>query len=253
MKTTIKLVLLYFAYQLGAGLILGGLSHLWPIDQTTLLVSTLALSAGAMTTHLIGFGYINLRQALRPVGADAMLCSMVCAIGAIMCCNALSGIIILPDWLESDFTALSHSIPGIVCICLLAPWVEELLFRGVIMNRLNRQGKDPWRGILLSALMFGLIHVNPVQVFFGFLMGIALGWIAWHTRSLWPAIVAHALNNTMSVAEILSADTPTQRLDYSVLPITTLLTIAVVGLAMAILTGAQLPSQLPLDEEINDN
>lgn len=253
MKTTIKLVLIYFAYQLVFGAAMMGLTYVWPIGQTAMLAWSLLLSGVAMTVHLAAFGYIDLRRALRPVGADALLCSTVCVVGGILFCNALSGFIILPDWLKSDFTALSHSVLGIFCIALLAPWVEELLFRGVILQRLNRGRKSPWRGIVISALVFGLIHVNPAQVFFAFLMGLVLGWITVQTHSLVPAIVGHVLNNSLSVAELVAIDGSHKVTDYTILPISTLLMTAFSGLLMIIVTGWQLTQETPLDIETENN
>ena len=46
----------------------------------------------------------------------------------------------------------------------MAPLVEELLFRGAIEGHFLQTGKRPGMAILLSALIFGLIHVNPAQV-----------------------------------------------------------------------------------------
>ena len=177
MKTTLKLILLYFAYQLLAGAAMAGIALLWPLSTTTQLAWALLLSGVAMTAHLVGFGHISLRHSLRPVGVSPMLCSLACVACTVLAGNALSALIPLPDWLDADFTALGHTVVGACSIALLAPWVEELLFRGTILHKLHAEGASPWRSIVLSALLFGLIHINPAQVPFAFLVGLALGWI----------------------------------------------------------------------------
>lgn len=67
---------------------------------------------------------------------------------------------------------------------------EELVFRGYVMRRLARRW-SPWVAIGLSAMLFGIAHVQPMHMFFAFLMGLWLGWLAWRTRSIVPSIVAH--------------------------------------------------------------
>lgn len=82
-------------------------------------------------------------------------------------------------------------------ICIGAPLAEEILFRGVILHALKPYGNS--FAVIVSALFFGLIHGNLVQMPGAFLIGIALGIVTLHTRSLWPAIIIHAINNTTSV------------------------------------------------------
>lgn len=249
MKTTLKLVLLYFAYQLLAGAAMAGINLLTPIDTTTQLGWALLLSGAAMTAHLVGFGYVDLRQALRPVGANTMLCSLICIASTVLAGNALSLLIPLPNWLDADFTALGHTLVGAFSIALLAPWVEELLFRGAILRSLRAGTKSPWRSILLSALIFGLIHINPAQVPFAILAGIAFGWVSVCTRSLLPAIIGHALNNSLGVAEILAYGNSGALTPMQEQPTASLLIIALAGTATAILTGRKLTQPLPPETE----
>ena len=75
-----------------------------------------------------------------------------------------------------------------------APVLEELLFRGVILQGLLKNQR-PWAAIAQSALLFGLIHVNPAQSLRAALMGLLLGWLYYRTRSLWLCMAMHSLNN----------------------------------------------------------
>ncbi len=78
---------------------------------------------------------------------------------------------------------------------LLAPVVEELFFRGLLLHRwAYKWGTN--RGLLATTLAFALLHASPVNAF---LLGLGFGLIYLRTGSLPLAIVAHALNNLIAL------------------------------------------------------
>lgn len=79
-------------------------------------------------------------------------------------------------------------------LSFVAPLTEEFLFRGLILNGfLNRYSVRCAIGV--SALLFALIHLNPLQFPGAFGLGILFAWWRVHTRSLWACLWGHALNN----------------------------------------------------------
>ena len=64
------------------------------------------------------------------------------------------------------------------------------------------------RSIVLSSLIFGVVHGNWVQAPFAFVTGLALGWMYYRTGSLLPGILMHFVNNSAAVASFLLADDP---------------------------------------------
>jgi membrane protease YdiL (CAAX protease family) len=84
---------------------------------------------------------------------------------------------------------------------LVAPVSEELMFRGYLQN-LWRRRWGVWTGILLSALVFGLWHLQGA-VFAG-VMGVAYSLVYLRTRSLWPGTMLHALHNLVVAPFALS-------------------------------------------------
>ena len=84
---------------------------------------------------------------------------------------------------------------------VIAPLLEELLFRGILLNGLLR-AYAPWVAIAQSALLFGLIHFNPPQCLSAGLLGLLLGWLYYRTRSLGLCIALHVLNNGLGFAGI---------------------------------------------------
>jgi membrane protease YdiL (CAAX protease family) len=104
---------------------------------------------------------------------------------------------------ESIALALRSSNPvrilGAVLTLGLAPaFAEEGFFRGLMQTRLRTRWRR-WPAILVSALAFGVFHVDPVQGTQAFLAGIFFGWVAERLGGIRPTIAAHAVNNTMFV------------------------------------------------------
>ncbi len=80
---------------------------------------------------------------------------------------------------------------------LIGPICEEIIFRGVILEGLLKK-YNPTKAIIFSALIFGLIHMQPLQVMGTFFAGLILGWIYVKTQSLWGVIVLHVINNVIA-------------------------------------------------------
>ena len=82
---------------------------------------------------------------------------------------------------------------------LMAPILEELLNRGLILRGFLGAYSRP-RAVFLSALLFGLFHLNPWQILPAFGAGLLLGWWRVGTGSLWPCIAGHMLWNGLIAA-----------------------------------------------------
>lgn len=85
----------------------------------------------------------------------------------------------------------------IFSIAVLPPLTEEFAFRGIVLGKLRKFGDS--FAILMSALLFGLLHGNIIQIPFAFIIGIVFGFITIKTSSLLPAMITHFLVNCSSV------------------------------------------------------
>ena len=74
----------------------------------------------------------------------------------------------------------------------VGPVVEELVFRGFLMRRFEKYGKG--FAVIVSAVLFGVMHGNPLQIVFGTLVGLILGYIAIEYSIKW-SIILHIANN----------------------------------------------------------
>lgn len=86
---------------------------------------------------------------------------------------------------------------GIAAIALLPAILEECVYRGVFFNEYRKQ--NPRLGILVSGLLFGLIHMNFNQFFYAFAMGIIFAFLVEAADSLLASIVVHFTINATSV------------------------------------------------------
>lgn len=94
--------------------------------------------------------------------------------------------------INSNFTL------AFITTCILAPIMEEIMFRGLILNNLLSK-KSIWFSVIISSLIFGIIHFNLVQGINAFILGIFLAITYIKTRNLWVCILGHFLNNLISV------------------------------------------------------
>ena len=84
----------------------------------------------------------------------------------------------------------------IVSAGLFPGFSEEIFFRGIIARRFFR-AYSPIKAILLSSLLFGIMHYNPWQAVNAFFGGIFIGWTYWRYRSIWLSMFIHAYYNVL--------------------------------------------------------
>lgn len=86
-------------------------------------------------------------------------------------------------------------------VVVIAPIVEELIFRGVIMHGLMRNYRAG-TAIFYSGLLFALFHLNPWQFPATFVLGLLLGWLMIRSRNILLCIAGHAINNLLVLLTI---------------------------------------------------
>jgi hypothetical protein len=106
----------------------------------------------------------------------------------------------LPNTAEETLVGLVSSAWGYLVIGLMAPFVEELVMRGAVLRSLLKWHENHWVGIVISAALFALIHMNPAQMPHAFVVGLLLGWMYYRTGSIIPGVVYHWVNNSVAFA-----------------------------------------------------
>ncbi len=86
--------------------------------------------------------------------------------------------------------------------CLLGPVLEELLYRGVLLQGLRKYNER--FAVIISALIFGLMHQNYQQFVLGFTLGLILAAVTLRTGSIIPSIITHIIVNTTATLSALA-------------------------------------------------
>jgi membrane protease YdiL (CAAX protease family) len=108
--------------------------------------------------------------------------------------HTLTGVQIGQADLSSSGTTISI-ISTITGFIFLAPFFEELLFRGVVFRQIARFGG--WLPVIFSGIIFGLFHMNFPQILFAGVLGSCSAFLFLKTKSIIPAIILHLILNTI--------------------------------------------------------
>src|SRR5205085_7435623 len=101
-----------------------------------------------------------------------------------------------------QINSLPRYILSLFIIALLPAIFEETFFRGGLQNFLTRWFKSPWVAILLTSIIFSIIHLSYYGFFVRFALGVILGFIFYYSGSLWLSILFHLLFNGLQVTAL---------------------------------------------------
>ena len=103
---------------------------------------------------------------------------------------------------ETIDSLLKSPVTSLLQVCILAPFIEEVLMRGFVLGGLyNTYGMIP--ALLVSAFLFAILHFNLVQTLSAFICGLVLGILYIKTNSLFCCIIAHSGYNLISYASMI--------------------------------------------------
>jgi len=115
----------------------------------------------------------------------------------------------LPSWFDPRPIMEIHSIwDGVLIVgnaVVVAALAEEMLFRGMVQQTLESV-HETGKAILLSAIFFALLHLNPWWMIQITLLGLVLGYMAWKSDSILPTVILHGLNNLLAVISLNSSE-----------------------------------------------
>lgn len=127
----------------------------------------------------------------------------------------------MPDYIKELFDRTfsgDNHLDLFISASVLAPLCEEFLCRGTICRGMLAH-TTPVKSILMSSLIFAVIHMNPWQAIPAFIIGCFLGWVYYRTHSYWTCVFIHFINNTNSqIMGLIFPDTAADDTFFDVLP-----------------------------------
>lgn len=132
------------------------------------------------------------------LGIGALMVGLAYVLGPLLEPGQEQGV--TPDYWDPDHAA-AYVANGIV-ICFVAPFVEELMFRGLGYSLLVRYGR--WTAIILTGLAFAFAH-GLLQAFpFLFALGAALAYLRSRVDSVYPCMIVHGTFNAVALIVAVS-------------------------------------------------
>ena len=153
------------------------------------------MSASLPSTHNLVISALLAVSALVPASFLSELSSIIKAVPDIF----------LHMMADNMPTSTVEIIIAFLAVGVAVPFVEELLFRGFLQRALKKHWGS-WPAIIISALVFGIIHLEPWYLFGLVGVGVLLGYIYDKTGSILASTVTHGAFNTISFAMMLSTD-----------------------------------------------
>jgi membrane protease YdiL (CAAX protease family) len=159
--------------------------------------------------------YLGLKK---PQFANMYLLAIMCIIFAfpvVFWLGWLNDLVNLPEWMTRMEKTSSEQMEAIlkvnqpvdiviniIVIALLPAFCEEIFFRGALQRVLIHLTRNPWAGIIITAILFSALHLQ----FEGFLprlfMGVVMGALYWYSGSLWTCVTAHFVYNAIQVVAV---------------------------------------------------
>lgn len=202
----ILIVLAFVLLEMLLGGVLADLQGLLELSETQLGELARVLSTGIVVSTLLAWRNLTHRQLLHDAPAPpvhtlaATAAPLLATLPLLWAVNGwmdqlLQALLPLSAWEAEWFShAVDGSFAATLSACVLAPVLEELLFRGLILRGLLLRYPAS-TAIVHSAALFGFAHFNVYQFFVGFSTGLVLGLAYQRTRSLWPCVLLHAAFN----------------------------------------------------------
>lgn len=102
----------------------------------------------------------------------------------------------------SNLKSWGEFFMAIIIMAFFPALFEELFFRGAVQNLLERWWKMPLLAVIVTSLLFSLIHMSVFLFLSRAVLGFVLGLMYQRSKNIWVNIVAHFLNNTVAVIQL---------------------------------------------------
>lgn len=115
----------------------------------------------------------------------------------------------------SNLSSWPEFLLAILIMAFFPAMFEEVFFRGVLQNLFVRWWKMPILAIIVTSLLFSLIHLSVYLFLSRAVLGFVLGLMYYKTKNIWVNIIAHFLNNAIAVAQLFAMSRSKEKMDIS--------------------------------------
>lgn len=204
LKLLLLLVVLYIA-TLVIGVILGSVFNNIEIAKWTLVI-------GLMLIAVLFFGksYVNLSfgRIERRIVWPAIGMSVLIAVAQLLVTVSVLSLFDVDFFYQGEALErrqqLISGIAGALFVIVSGPIIEEICFRGLLLDGLLKTRCHPWVAILISAVAFGLVHGLWAPFVTATLFGLLTGWLYWRTGSIIPGLIIHIANNSLTGIDLIN-------------------------------------------------
>ncbi len=106
-------------------------------------------------------------------------------------------------------------IVGIFIMAFFPAMFEEVFFRGTLQNLLSKWWKNPFVAILVTSIIFSLIHMSIYLFLSRLVLGFVLGLMFHYTKNIWVNIIAHFLNNAFALTTLFAMSMRKEKIDLA--------------------------------------
>ncbi|MBQ3489819.1 MAG: CPBP family intramembrane metalloprotease [Clostridia bacterium] len=174
-------------------------------NKYILIVNEVTLAIAISVAGMLLLALPKTAEEKRPMEFSRFLKLLVMCFGAAYIGNMI-GNLFLTFWNASTGNSAGNELEALLTgmdplimflsVGILAPLLEELFFRKLLIDRLRPLGKAV--SILLPAFLFALFHMSATQLIYAFAVGVILAYLYYETGNYWLTVAVHALFNWIS-------------------------------------------------------
>jgi hypothetical protein len=203
-KRLLLLVVLYIA-TLIIGTILGSVFDNIEITKWTMVIGFMLIAVlffGKSYVNL-SFGSIERRMVWPAIGMSVLI-----AVAQMLVTISVLSLLDVDFFYQGEEMErrqqLFSGIAGALFVVVSGPIIEEICFRGLLLDGLLKTRCRPWIAILISAVAFGLFHGLWAPFVTATLFGLLAGWLYWRTDSIIPGLIIHIANNSLTGIDLIN-------------------------------------------------
>ena len=203
-KRLLLLVLLYIA-TLVIGVILGSVFNNHEIMKWTLVIGLMLIAVWFFGKSYVNlsFGRIERRMVWPAIGMSVLI-----AVAQLLVTISVLSLFDVDFFYQGEELErrqqLISGIAGALFVVVSGPIIEEICFRGLLLDGLLKTRCRPWVAIIISAVAFGLFHGLWAPFVTATLFGILAGWLYWRTGSIIPGLIIHITNNSLTGIDLIN-------------------------------------------------